>query len=277
MARTTIDTWNPGFLETSPIFNSIRDVALPFTQHKQWPTLEQFAAEFKKRNIKSFNKQSIQPVAQGYTPEKFDDLYESRIYLKGELQTRLENWHDFFNALCWLQFPTLKSALNKLHFETSQQRQHGSNRSALENAIALFDECGAIIVANNEDDLELIRNHEWKKIFYSKKNHWGTSKSKPGIQCYVFGHAMHEKALTPYIGMTAHTVLLKKDQYFFNRPYTEQLQALDEQLANIWLTHSVKNTRDLQPVPLLGVPGWYNKQPEDFYNNQDYFRPLRKI
>jgi len=275
MARTTIDKWDPDFLETSPIFNSIRDVALPFTQYKQWPTLEQFAAEFSERSIKSFNDQNIQAVAQGYTPEKFDDLYESRIYLKGELQTRLENWHDFFNAMCWLQFPKTKSTLNKLHFDTSLQRKEGSNRSPLENAIALFDECGAIIVADDEKYLELIRSHQWKEIFYDKKESWGTKNSKPGIQCYVFGHAMHEKALTPYIGMTTHNILLVKEKDFFEKDYKEQLSELDNQIYDIWLNKKIKKTKDLQPVPLLGIPNWYSSQDENFYNNRDYFRPGR--
>jgi len=275
MARTTIDTWNPIFLETSPLFNSIREVALPFTQHKQWPTLEQFATEFSKRNIQSFNNKNIQPVAQGYTPEKFDDMYESRIYLKGELQTRLENWHDFFNAMCWLQFPNTKSVLNKLHFDTSQQREEGSNRSPLENAIALFDECGAIIVADNEEYLELIRNHQWQEIFCDHKSDWASNNFSGNIQCYVFGHAMHEKALTPYIGMTTHNILLIKDKAFFELDYQQQIIELDNQISDIWLNKEIEKTKHLQPVPLLGIPDWHSSQDESFYNNRDYFRPGR--
>lgn len=271
MAKTTIDTWNPGFLKLSPIFDSIKEVSQPFTQLKQWPTLEQFSNEFKKRDIQSHNGIQITPVEQGETPENFDDHYESRIYLKGELQTRLENWHDYFNATAWLQFPKIKSALNYLHFENSKARQAGTNRSPLENAIALFDECGAIIVADNEKYLELIRNHQWKEIFWDNKDSWGKH-----IQCYVFGHAMHEKALMPYIGMTTHCVLLKKDQTFFNQSYLKQLTELDPQVSNIWLNNDIKKTKDLQPVPLLGITKWYNEQTEDFYNNESYFRPLRK-
>jgi len=270
MARTTIDTWNPEFLKLSPIFNSIQHVSQAFTEFTQWPTLEQFSKEFSKRNIQSFSGAPIQPVAQGYTPEKFDDYYESRIYLKGELQTRLENWHDFFNAMCWLQFPKIKSALNKLHFETSQKREEGSNRSPLENAIALFDECGAIIVADDEKYLELIRNHQWKEIFWDNKDVWGKN-----IQCYVFGHAMHEKALKPYIGMTTHCVLIKKDSHFFHLENNEQLEIIDHQISDTWSNKKIKNTKDLQPAPLLGIPGWHKNQNSDFYQDVTYFRPKR--
>ncbi len=130
MARTTIDTWNPKFVGLSPIFESIRTVSIPFIALDEWPTLEQFSVEFKKRKIQSYNNMQIQSVEQGATPEIFDDYYESRIYLKGELQTRLKNWHDYFNAMCWLQFPKIKSALNALHFEYSKIRQPGTNRSS---------------------------------------------------------------------------------------------------------------------------------------------------
>lgn len=271
MAKTTIDTWNPDFLKLSPIFDSIKDVSQPFTSLKQWPTLEQFAAEFKKRNIQSHNNIQIQPVEQSEAPEKFDDHYESRIFLKGELQTRLDNWHDFFNAAAWLQFPKIKSALNSLHFENSVNREAGTNRSPLENAIALFDECGAVIVVDNEKYLDLIKSHEWKELFWNNKK-----KFKQHIQCYVFGHAMHEKALTPYLGMTTHTIILTRDSDFFQKSHHEQLQDIDQTIANTWLEKKIEKTKDLQPFPLLGVPTWWNEQQDEtFYNNKDYFRPFR--
>jgi len=38
--------------------------------------------------------------------------YEERIARKGAIATRAENWHDLFNALIWLRYPSLKRALN---------------------------------------------------------------------------------------------------------------------------------------------------------------------
>lgn len=277
MARTTTDTWNPEFLTLSPIFDSIKSVSHPFTKLGQWPTLEQFSIEFQKQNTKNKNQISVLPVAQGDTPENFEEQYESRIYLKGELQTRLENWHDLFNATAWLQFPKIKSALNSLHFENSKTRVAGTNRSPLENAIALFDECGAVIVTDDEKYLDLIRKHEWKEVFWHNKEAWGTNNSKPSIQCYVFGHAMHEKALTPYIGMTTHTIMLKRDSNFFQKSYQEQLQEIDQIISNIWLDNKIEKTKDLQPLPLLGVPEWWaDNQDEVFYSNESYFRALKR-
>lgn len=268
MAKTTIDTWIPDFFEQSPVFNSIRHVSQPFSSLAQWPTLEQFGIEFQKRNIQSYAHQPVHPVAQAGAPEKFEEHYESRIYLAGELQTRLENWHDYFNALCWLQFPNIKSALNALHFKASKIRQVGTNRSPLENALTLFDECGAVIVAEDDSFLEMIRQHEWQALFQDNQERFGQH-----IQCYVVGHAMHEKNLTPYLGMTAHCVLLKQGSDFFEKSYLEQLEVIDRVVADRWMNKDIELPGDLRPFPLLGVPGWWHgAQDEAFYANAAYFR-----
>ena len=35
--------------------------------------------------------------------------------------------------------------------------------------------------------------------------------------------------------------------------------------------------RELQPLPVLGVPGWWpDNEAEGFYDNRDYFRPGRQ-
>jgi hypothetical protein len=278
VAKTTIDTWNADFFEQSPLFDAIQNASLPFAELHQWPTLEQFSCELGKNNIRSHGDRPVHAVAQGYAPEIFDDYYESRIYLKGELQTRLENWHDFFNAMCWLQFPKTKAALNALHFEYSKKRQLGTNRSPLENAITLFDECGAVIVADEDSLLDLIRNHQWKSLFWNRQ-HWNTDcwKNNEGgvgrIRCYVFGHAMYEKALTPYLGMTAHAVLIKQAGDFFRKSYLDQLAEVDRLVSDIWLNKEIESPKGLHPFPLLGVPGWWSEeQDEEFYSNKAYFR-----
>src|SRR5947209_15208983 len=41
--------------------------------------------------------------------------YEMRIATSGEIPTRLENWHDLFNALAWITYPRAKARLNAQH------------------------------------------------------------------------------------------------------------------------------------------------------------------
>jgi hypothetical protein len=132
----------------------------------------------------------------------------------------------------------------------------------------LFDECGAVIVADDDSILEQIQNHQWKELFCYNKTLFGKH-----VQCYVVGHAMHEKSLTPYIGMTTHSVLLKQGGDFFQKGYLEQLEVVDKLVADLWVNGSIVQPKDLQPFPLLGVPGWWHeKQDEAFYSNAEYFR-----
>ena len=254
------EIWKPDFCNSSPIFEPIMDFSASFSNLNSWPSLIEFNRKFSEHGL------NITSVAQQGKPEKFDDLYESRIYLKGELQTRTENWHDFFNAMVWLGFRHIKHTLNEFHYTISQTRDSGTNRSPLENAIALFDECGLIIICDNEALLELIRRHQWKKLFIDHRDEFNQH-----IRCITFGHAMYEKALNPYIGMTAHAILIHSDGLL-----NKDLSKIDEFVASMWKNKEITTTRDLQPVPILGIPGWYkNNQTEEFYDNQDYFRPER--
>jgi len=35
---------------------------------------------------------------------------------------------------------------------------------------------------------------------------------------------------------------------------------------------SSPSPKSLHPLPVLGIPGWWNNQYEEFYNNTNYFR-----
>ena len=271
MARTTIDTWRADFSRISPLFDPLRDCGEIFSKHDHWPTLEHLTAELDNRKIQSYHGKKIKTVAQADKTDCFDDSYEPRIYLKGELQTRLENWHDFFNALAWMRFPTIKAQLNALHYHSALNRDAKTNRSALENAITLFDECGAIVVSSDETLLQLIRDHQWKTLFWNRRK-----EIQKNLRCFVFGHAMYEKALQPYIGMTTNTLLMIQPEAFFSAPFDDQLKQLDQQVARLWQENKIPNSQALNPFPVLGMPGWHDdNQVESFYDNRQYFRSKR--
>jgi len=277
MARTTLDSWNPHCL-TGPLFEPLTPLAhyLRSFQH-HWPSLDdyQHILNSYRAPIQSKNAQPIRFVAQGESPENFEELYEPRIFLKGEVQTRLENWHDFFQVLIWSSFPKTKIELNARHYVAASQRRNDSqtkgNRSTIENVITLFDECGAIIISSNPILLSKIKEHRWKELFY---HHRETIRSE--LKCIVFGHALYEKALTPYIGMTAHCLTLTVQQSQLTLPYKQLITYCDDQISQRFSLDSgdIQSTKDLSPFPLLGMPGWHSENGnENFYNNQQYFRP----
>jgi hypothetical protein len=60
-------------------------------------------------------------------------------------------------------------------------------------------------------------------------------------------------------------------------PLAEQMAALDAQVAaHIAAPDQLNATRDLVPVPLLGIPGWCNdNESAAYYEDTGYFRPPR--
>jgi len=280
MHNDNLPHWNPGVLNTSPLFNTLSAMQPFLDQHKQtWPSLENYQNLLQHNAPKLCSEFGVplKFVSQDSKPTGNDDRYEQRIYLKGEIQTRLNNWHDFFQVLVWSTFPKIKSCLNSLHYAESQTSQNqkavNSNRSPLENSIALFDECGSIILSCDDELLNFIRQFQWNKLFLERREILDQR-----LRCFVFGHAMYEKALTPYIGMTSPGVLLLVDAQFFALPLFEQLRIADIRVAELFKKRTViQSPKDLHPFPLLGMPGWYNgNQDENFYANTRYFRPGRR-
>ena len=93
----------------------------------------------------------------------------------------------------------------------------------------------------------------------------------------VFGHALYEKALRPFIGITGRGILLKTEPGVLTAPLRELLAIIDarvvEQLSG---PAGLTATRELAVVPILGVPGWCaGNENESFYDDTDYFRPAR--
>jgi len=254
------DQWDTSVFHTSPIIRQLSNLTSYFIDFSCWPSLYDYKNIFALKNI------DIIPIAQSVSVESFEDQYEPRVYLKKELQTRTENWHDFFNALVWLSFPNTKKTLNSLHFDSASNRKPGTNRSTLENRITQFDECGAVIISSNKRLLELIRNHQWKELFIENKDSFASE-----IKCVIFGHAIFEKALTPYIGMTCHCILIE-DSNLLEEVQEANYTGLDLYLSDLWQDEISVNPRRFNALPVLGIPGYWSDQSISFYNNEKYFR-----
>ncbi len=182
--------------------------------------------------------------------------YEERIYRKGIIATRRNNWHDFFNAMVWHNFSQTKIAINAIHYREIQV-QKDSKRSRKRDLLTLFDECGVIVIAKTYY-LDLLREHKWHELFIENKDSWLNGE----IQIVTFGHAMFEKYLNPYIGMTAKALL------FESMP-----NDMDGVLSHSILDQTILQAKvELSPLPLLGIPGWYKNQNNKFYANKNYFR-----
>jgi hypothetical protein len=195
--------------------------------------------------------------------------------LKGEVQTRENNLHDLFNALVWLTFPHSKAAINARHYRalTAADSPLQSQRGTTRDMATLFDESGVIVACSKSQLSNLLCNFKWKELFWEQREEVNTS-----MGFYIFGHGLHEKALHPYTGFTGQGLLIAVEEEFFTWPISQRLQHLDECVAN-YLNDSAhcQNTRELTPVPLLGIPGWSEQNTlAEYYDNQDYFRQGRR-
>jgi len=181
-------------------------------------------------------------------------------------------------------FPRSKSAINALHYRALTKSKSAANnhkdtsefntqRGRTRDMGTLFDESGIVIPYADPNLAKLLCDFKWKELFWSCRN-----ELKTNMGFYLFGHGLYEKAINPYIGFTGQGLLLQVKEEFFTWDLRHRIKYLDEQVA-IYLEEPAhcRDTRELTPVPLLGIPGWSaeNERPE-YYDNQKYFRPGRR-
>lgn len=268
--------WTPDFSERSPMYEPLQSLSGMFSSFvDHWPCLDDYQKilEVQSEPILTRTGKKLRIVKQDDKPQGFREHYAPRIYLKGEIQTRTENWHDFFQLLTWCLFPKSKAVINAIHIPRAKERiEKGvdtGRRSPVENMLSLFDEGGAVIVSSDESLLQLIRDFQWKELFWNRRDELAAK-----LQCITFGHAMYEKGLVPYVGMTANSILIVVDKGFFQQTLEKRLGYIDERLPSLFSDGTqYSKPKDLSPFPVLGLPGWDpDNESEAYYDNIDYFR-----
>ncbi|MBC3873984.1 DUF3025 domain-containing protein [Undibacterium flavidum] len=213
---------------------------------------------------------SLQFILQEELPEGV--AYESHISAAGKVPTR-ENLHDFFNALVWLSFPLIKRQLNALQAAQIASLGIGKSRGPARDAATIFDENAALLVLENSECgqsiLESLRAHHWQEVFVHQRAQFAEV-----AQVWSFGHALMEKLVQPYKAITAHAWVVWVEADFFSQDHAQQARQLDTQVSAQLQTHSL-STGDYTPLPVLGVPDWWQGQDADFYADASVFRPKR--
>lgn len=263
------DSWQANFLATSPLFAPLRPHAHAIDAGTDWPDLTVLNAMLAARGVRNRNDKPVRCVPPGTRARRWQERYEPRLFLTGELRTRARNWHDLFNALVWAAFSQTKAALNALHYGLAQTQALGANRTPAQDVLTLFDEGGMIVAADAPDLLDHVRGFRWKTLFWHER-----ARVEKHVRLYLFGHALYEKALAPYVGLTAKGLLLDVSADFFTETETAQLAHIDTRTATaLAQPAALASTRALAPVPFLGYPGWSAENAvETYYDNADYFR-----
>lgn len=193
------------------------------------------------------------------TPGAQDAYYEVRVFETGQVETRPDSLHDYFNALAWLAFPRTKARINALH--AAEIPRESGRRGPLRDLLTVFDEGGAIVQCADAELLGLLRSFEWKQLFWERRD-----AVLAGMRVVVLGHAVMEKALEPWPGITCKAL------------FVDPARDADAQAA-AWLgaLPAGASPRLLAPLPVFGYPGWLPASAEaGFYDEARYFRPLRE-
>ncbi len=267
--------WDPDFLARSPMFEPLRALD-GVLAGSDWPARSalQNLLERDGHPVLTRSGLPLRLVPAGRRMRSFEERYEARIHLRGEMVFRERNWHDFLNVLAWLTFPRAKAALNARHYAAlrAQNAAGLANRGPAQDALTLFDEGGVIVASCDDQLLKMIHEFRWKELFWHNRD-----RVRSRMRFMLFGHALYEKALRPFIGITGRGILLKTEPGLLARPPGERLAALDSRVAAcISESGNLTAPRELAVVPVLGVPGWCpGNEQESYYDNTDYFRPGR--
>lgn len=185
--------------------------------------------------------------------------YEQYIFDSGCVPTR-DGLHDFFNGLCWMQFPLTKRRLNQLQAAQIAHTGIQPVRGPARDGLTVFDENAAFLQA--PDPLwDALAAKDWQRLFIELRPLWRHA------HLVLFGHALLEKLVSPRKAITAHVY---------------RAQAASHSIADLdaWMAADLSAdklaSKPFAHLPVLGVPGWWaaNEDPA-FYADTSVFRRPR--
>lgn len=189
--------FRPQVYRESAWYGPIADALATFDALDRFPTPEELSALYAART-KGLALPPLRFVATPKTKKKKrpkgqvidpTELYEGRVVVRGEVPTRLDDWHDLFNALAFVHFPRAKLTLHARQYRILTSRLTPSStrlpnaRTREQDALSLFDEGGICIAAPPSLAAEL---HEADDARLRRELARGTVRVVP------FGHALYE-------------------------------------------------------------------------------------
>jgi hypothetical protein len=221
------------------------------------PGLDHYNARAAVLDLRSGGGAPLRFVAPDDAPES----YEERVFARGEVVTRPDNWHDAYNAEVWLEFPQAKAALNRRHVEAFQtQRARGEQgRGRVRDRLTQFDECGVVVAGLASELWRALCAHGWRTVFVARR-----AEVVATTRFMIFGHASREALRKPYLGLCGKMLWLETDP---GAPAD-----VDAALARRLTSADLRER--WPPLPLLGIPGLCaaNADP-DYYDDTRQFRP----
>jgi len=197
--------------------------------------------------------------------------YEQAVATFGAVPTRVNGpgaLHDLLNALAWLCFPRVKAVLHWLQATEIARDGIGAARGRLRDGVTLLDENGIFLVVRNQVDATRLRERDWHRLLIEDRARWGAE-----ICAFPLGHGLVERLVRPYPALTAHVRPLRLPLAWFAVSPLEQIRQLDR-VAAARLRARPPLPGALDPLPVLGIPGWWADNLDSaFYRDMRVFRP----
>ncbi len=188
--------------------------------------------------------------------------YEDFIFKTAQVPTR-DGLHDFFNGLCWHRFPQSKRRLNQLQAAEIATQGIRPTRGPVRDALTLLDE-NVVLMHAPDAVWHALQARDWLQLFVDLREQWKQ------VHLVLFGHALLEKLVMPYKSITGHVYRV-----------ANEVNPHDEAALDAWLVHDLQPaklaTKPYEPLPVLGVPGWWPANAERaYYEDTQVFRPKRE-
>jgi hypothetical protein len=138
--------------------------------------------------------------------------------------------------------------------------------------LTLFDEGGVVVACAAPPLARLLAEFQWKELFWTRRH-----EAIAAMTFLVVGHAILERAFAPHKGVTAKALVIDVAHAALALPPAALVGLLDARAADHFARPgALDSTRTLQPLPVLGIPGW-TRENEDpsYYDDENVFRPGR--
>jgi hypothetical protein len=197
--------------------------------------------------------------------------YEERIFTTGEVVTRPDNWHDFFNALVWMRFSQTKAALNALHVRIMRRGIAGNGRGPVRDAATQFDESGIVVASADSSLLDLLARRCWQELFWVRR-----ADVVKSMRFLVFGHGLYDALHAPFYLMCARAATIEVERDVIDRDAVALCTHVDTTLAQRFAAEGAwyPRPRALLALPVLGIPGvTAASECAEYYADTEQFRP----
>jgi len=246
---------------SQPWFSPWRELGEPTAHQAQQLQSVAEALNITRAGFEVRNANDVKFVPQSTLPE--GQAYEDFIFKTAQVPTR-DGLHDFFNGLCWQRFPLAKRRLNQLQAAELEAQGVRATRGAVRDALTLFDE-NVVLMHAPDVVWAALQARDWLKLFVDLRDQWQQ------VHLVLFGHALLEKLVTPYKSITAHVYRV-----------AQGIDPNDDAALDAWLVQDLQPaklaTKPYEPLPVLGVPGWWPANAERaYYDDVTVFRPKRDV